>query len=152
MDEEEEKPAPKPKSKLDSLPPSSLNLEEWKRVYSNNDTRPTAINWFWEHFDPEGYSIWRVDYKYNDELTKVFMSSNLIGGFFNRLERARKYAFGSLVVLGEGKHQFIETFIHAYNMRIRSQSIKFFSFNYVDNANSIAGYFVIRGQEVPEEG
>ncbi|EXX52334.1 Tef4p [Rhizophagus irregularis DAOM 197198w] len=121
VDEEEEKPAPKPKSKLDSLPPSSLNLEEWKRVYSNNDTRPTAINWFWENFDPEGYSIWRVDYKYNDELTKVFMSSNLIGGFFNRLERARKYAFGSLVVLGE------------------------------DNANSIAGYFVIRGQEVPEE-
>ena len=84
------------------MPPSPLNLEEWKRVYSNNDTRPTAIDWFWEHFDPEGYSIWRVDYKYNDELTKVFMSSNLIGGFFNRLERARKYAFGSLIVLGEG--------------------------------------------------
>ncbi|RIA92214.1 hypothetical protein C1645_723568 [Glomus cerebriforme] len=119
--EEEEKPAPKPKSKLDSLPPSSFVLDEWKRVYSNNDTRPTAVDWFWEHFDPEGYSIWRVDYKYNDELTKVFMSSNLIGGFFNRLERARKYAFGSLVVLGE------------------------------DGANSIAGYFVIRGQEVPEE-
>ncbi|CAI2180046.1 12747_t:CDS:10 [Funneliformis geosporum] len=104
-----------------SLPPSPLNLEEWKRVYSNNDTRPTAITWFWEHFDPAGYSIWRVDYKYNEELTKVFMSSNLIGGFFNRLERARKYAFGSLVVLGE------------------------------DNANSISGYFVIRGQEIPEE-
>jgi len=119
--EEEEKPAPKPKSKLDSLPPSTFIMDEWKRVYSNNDTRPTAINWFWEHFDPEGYSIWRVDYKYNDELAKVFMSSNLIGGFFNRLERARKYAFGSLVVLGE------------------------------DNANSIAGYFVIRGQEIPEE-
>ncbi|CAG8646941.1 13019_t:CDS:10 [Funneliformis mosseae] len=103
------------------LDPSPLNLEEWKRVYSNNDTRPTAINWFWENFDPKGYSIWRVDYKYNEELTKVFMSSNLIGGFFNRLERARKYAFGSLVVLGE------------------------------DNANSISGYFVIRGQEIPEE-
>lgn len=119
--EEEEKPAPKPKSKLDSLPPSTFIMDEWKKVYSNNETRPTAINWFWEHFDPEGYSIWRVDYKYNNELAKVFMSSNLIGGFFNRLERARKYAFGSLVVLGE------------------------------DNANSIAGYFVIRGQEIPEE-
>jgi len=103
------------------LPPSKLNLEEWKRVYSNNDTRPTAVNWFWEHFDPEGYSIWRVDYKYNSELTKVFMSSNLIGGFYNRLDRARKYAFGSLVVLGE------------------------------DNKSEIAGYFVVRGQEIPEE-
>jgi len=120
--EEEEKPAPKPKSKLDLLPPSPFVLDEWKRVYSNNETRPTAIEWFWSNFDPNGYSIWRVDYKYNDELTKVFMSSNLIGGFFNRLERARKYAFGSLIVLGE------------------------------DNANSIAGYFVIRGNEIPEEG
>ncbi|KAI9593497.1 glutathione S-transferase [Syncephalis fuscata] len=79
---EAEEPAKKPKSKLELLPPTSLNLEEWKRVYSNNDTKPTAMNWFWEHFDAEGYSIWRVVYKYNDELTKVFMSSNLIGGFF----------------------------------------------------------------------
>ncbi|KAG9304153.1 hypothetical protein G9A89_019715 [Geosiphon pyriformis] len=120
-EEEEEKSAPKPKSQLDSLPPSPLILDEWKRFYSNNDTRPTAIDWFWEHFDPEGYSIWRVDYKYNSELQKVYQSSNLIGGFYNRLERARKYAFGNLLVLGE------------------------------DNNNEIAGYFVIRGQEVPEE-
>ncbi|CAG8539396.1 678_t:CDS:2, partial [Scutellospora calospora] len=102
-DEDEVKPEPKPKSKLDSLPPSKLNLDEWKRFYSNNDTRPDAINWFWDHYDPEGYSIWRVDYKYNEELSKIFMSSNLIGGFFNRLERARKYAFGNLLVLGEGE-------------------------------------------------
>ncbi|CAG8737392.1 3373_t:CDS:2, partial [Acaulospora colombiana] len=101
LEDDDKPPAPKPKSKLDLLPPSSLNLEEWKRFYSNNDTRPNAINWFWEHFDPEGYSIWRVDYKYNSELKQIFMSSNLIGGFFNRLERARKYAFGSLLVLGE---------------------------------------------------
>jgi elongation factor 1-gamma len=118
---ESAEPAKKPKSKLDLLPPSSFNLEEWKRFYSNNDTKPTAMNWFWEHFDAEGYSIWRVAYKYNDELAKVFMSSNLIGGFFARLERARKYAFGSLVVLGE------------------------------DDKNEIEGFFVIRGQEIPEE-
>ncbi|RKP24893.1 hypothetical protein SYNPS1DRAFT_33112 [Syncephalis pseudoplumigaleata] len=119
--EQPAEPAKKPKSKLELLPPSSFNLEEWKRFYSNNDTKPTAMNWFWEHFDAEGFSIWRVVYKYNDELTKVFMSSNLIGGFFARLERARKYAFGSLCVLGE------------------------------DNKNEIEGYFVIRGQEIPEE-
>lgn len=121
VEEEEEAPKPKQKSKLDLLPPSKLVLDEWKRFYSNNETKPTAMNWFWEKFDAEGYSIWRVDYKYNDELAKVFMSANLIGGFFNRLERARKYAFGSLCVLGE------------------------------DNKNEISGYFVIRGQEIPEE-
>jgi len=31
------------------------------------------------NMQPEDYSLWRVDYKYNDELTLTFMSSNLIG-------------------------------------------------------------------------
>ena len=51
-------------------------------------------------FDSEGFSTWRVDFKYNDELTQVFKSSNQIGGFFNRLEASRKYLFGSVGVLG----------------------------------------------------
>ncbi len=34
-------------------------------------------------FDKAGYSIWRCDFKYNEELKKVFMSSNQIGGFFS---------------------------------------------------------------------
>ncbi|RKP12660.1 hypothetical protein BJ684DRAFT_20814 [Piptocephalis cylindrospora] len=117
----EEPAAPKAKSALDLLPKSSFNLEDWKRFYSNNDTKPDAMDYFWKNLDREGYSIWKVDYKYNDELTKVFMSSNLIGGFFARLERARKYVFASLLVMGE------------------------------DNNSAISGYFVIRGQEVPFE-
>lgn len=117
---EEPKPEPKPKSALDALPPSPLKLDEWKRMYSNNDT-DVAMKWFWEHFDSEGYSIWRADYKYNDELTLVFMSNNLIGGFYARLERARKYAFGSMIVCGE------------------------------NNNNTISGYWIIRGQEIPYE-
>jgi elongation factor 1-gamma len=51
-------------------------------------------------FDPNGFSIWRCDFKYNEELTQTFMSSNQIGGFFNRLEASRKYLFGSVGVLG----------------------------------------------------
>jgi elongation factor 1-gamma len=72
-DDEEEDEAPKEEKKpnpLDLLPPSPFKLDDWKRFYSNNDTRPDAINYFWQHFDPEGYSMWRVDYKYNDELVR----------------------------------------------------------------------------------
>ena len=129
----EEKPkAPNP---LDQLPPSKLNMNDWKKMYSNNDTRTKAIPWFWEHFDrkiaykycsssirrkfnksfflAEGYCIYRVDYKYNDELTRVFMSSNLISGFFTRLESARKYAFGSMLVTGEdNKSEIGGYFVH----------------------------------------
>ena len=112
---------PKGKNPLDLLPPSKFIMDEWKRCYSNNETRPTAIDWFWKNFDKEGYSLWKVDYKYNDELKMTFMSSNLVGGFFQRLERARKYAFGSMVILGQ------------------------------DNKNEITGFFVIRGQEIPPE-
>ncbi|KAJ8592258.1 eEF1-gamma domain-containing protein [Rhizopogon salebrosus TDB-379] len=35
------------------------------------------------------------------------MSSNQVGGFFNRLEASRKYLFGSVGVLGENKASVI---------------------------------------------
>ncbi|KAF9358817.1 Elongation factor 1-gamma [Mortierella sp. AD094] len=121
--EESYEDAPKPKSKLDLLPAAKMPLDEWKRQYSNNDT-PVATKWLWENIDlTTDYSIWKVDYKYNNELTKLYMSNNLAGGLMNRLERARKYAFGCLVVAGE------------------------------DNANIITGYFIVRGnaEEMIEE-
>jgi elongation factor 1-gamma len=77
-EEEEDKPAPKPKHPLDALPRSTMVLDDWKRKYSNEDT-PIAMKWFWENANFNEYSLWRVDYKYNDELTLTFMSSNLIG-------------------------------------------------------------------------
>ncbi|KAF8181045.1 elongation factor 1-gamma [Pholiota molesta] len=93
---------PKAKNPLDDLPKSTLNLEDWKRAYSNKETRGPggALEWFYENYDAEGYSTWRIDFKYNEELTQTFMSSNQITGFFNRLEASRKYLFGSVGVLG----------------------------------------------------
>ena len=78
-EEEEDKPAPKPKHPLEALPKPTLVLDDWKRKYSNEETREVALPWFWENFKPDEYSLWRVDYKYNDELTMTFMTSNLIG-------------------------------------------------------------------------
>ncbi|KAK2811772.1 hypothetical protein FQN50_001810 [Emmonsiellopsis sp. PD_5] len=99
---EEEKPAaPKPKHPLEALPKPTLILDDWKRKYSNEDTRSVALPWFWENYKADEYSLWRVDYKYNDELTMVFMSNNLIGGFFARLEASRKYIFGAASVFGK---------------------------------------------------
>jgi hypothetical protein len=54
-------------------------MDDFKRCYSNED-ESISIPYFWEKFDPENYSIWLGDYKYNDELQKVFMSCNLISG------------------------------------------------------------------------
>ncbi|KAI5461129.1 hypothetical protein BGZ63DRAFT_385037 [Mariannaea sp. PMI_226] len=112
--------APKPKHPIEALPKASMPLDEWKRTYSNEKDHDAAMKWFFENmkFDGEGeYSLWKVDYKYNDELTLVFMSNNLIGGFNNRLEGSRKYLFGCAAVYGE------------------------------NNASVIQGAFVIRGQD-----
>ncbi|CCD23698.1 translation elongation factor EF1B gamma NDAI_0C00370 [Naumovozyma dairenensis CBS 421] len=100
-------PAKKPKHPLEALGKSTFILDEWKRQYSNEDTRPVALPWFWEHYNPEEYSLWKVDYKYNDELTLTFMSNNLVGGFFNRLSASTKYMFGCLVVYGENNNNGI---------------------------------------------
>lgn len=122
-DDEEEPAAPKPKAKtsFDALAPTTFNLEDWKRFYSNNDTRPTAIDYFWKNYDPAGFTIWRIDYKYNNELARIFMTCNLVTGFFSRMDNLRKYLFGSVLIFGE------------------------------DNANEISGYLVLRGTEMPPE-
>lgn len=111
-------PAPKPKHPLEALGKPALALDEWKRVYSNKETREEALPYFWNTFyNDNDWSLWKVDYKYNDELTLTFMSNNLVGGFFNRLTGSTKYMFGCAVVYGE------------------------------NNSNGIVGAFLVRGQD-----
>ncbi|XP_066329798.1 elongation factor 1-gamma 2-like [Miscanthus floridulus] len=100
--EEEEAPKPKPKNPLDLLPPSKMILDDWKRLYSNTKTnfREVAIKGFWDMYDPEGYSLWFCDYKYNDENTVSFVTMNKVGGFLQRMDLCRKYAFGKMLVVG----------------------------------------------------
>ncbi|KAJ8309020.1 hypothetical protein KUTeg_013894 [Tegillarca granosa] len=79
--EEEEAPAPKEdKDPFAKFPKSNFDLDEFKRTYSNSDTLKVALPYFWNKFDKENYSIWYCEYKYNDELEKIFMSCNLISG------------------------------------------------------------------------
>ena len=106
----EDAPAPaekKAKHPLEALGKATFVLDNWKRKYSNEETREVALPWFWDNYNPEEYSIWKVDYKYNDELTLTFMSNNLVGGFFNRLSASTKYVFGCMVIYGENNNNGI---------------------------------------------
>jgi len=102
---EKKKPAPQ-----DSLPPSSMDFDEWKRTYSNNETRSVALPWLWGKYDPTGYSFWFAEfvdaptYLYNQASWKV---SNQVGGWFTRLEKMHKYAFGSVCVFGKEEQNTI---------------------------------------------
>ncbi|SDA01512.1 BZ3500_MvSof-1268-A1-R1_Chr10-1g02740 [Microbotryum saponariae] len=110
-DAEEDEPSapsePKAKHPCEALGPAkSFPLDEWKRQYSNNDT-PVAFEWLEKNFDAQEYSLWKCEFKYPDELTQVFMSSNLITGFHSRLEGSRKYVFGSTGVYGTNNNSKI---------------------------------------------
>lgn len=95
-------------------------LDEWKRVYSNTkEIRKVAAPWLWANFDKEGYSLWVAEYKYNNELEKLFMTCNLVGGFVQRLDPLRKYGFATLLIFGNEPRM------------------------------EIGGFFLFRGQEVP---
>ncbi|KAJ0175908.1 hypothetical protein K1T71_008082 [Dendrolimus kikuchii] len=87
------------KDPFDLMPKGTFNMDDFKRCYSNED-EAKSIPYFWEKFDPENYSIWYAEYKYPQELAKVFMSCNLITGMFQRLDKMRKQAFASVCLFG----------------------------------------------------
>lgn len=118
-EEEEEEFKEKPsKDPFAHLPKGTFVMDEWKRTYSNEDTDKVAIPYFWKNFDKENYSIWYGEYLYPKELGKIFMSCNLVGGMFQRLDKMRKHAFGSVCIFGE------------------------------DDNNTISGVWVWRGQDL----
>ena len=97
---------PKSKDPFDSMPKGTFNFDDFKRVYSN-EPEEKSIPYFFEKFDPENYSIWYGEYKYAHELTKVFMSCNLITGMFQRLDKMRKQSFASCILFGEDNNSTI---------------------------------------------
>lgn len=110
---------PKSKDPFDEMPKGTFNMDDFKRFYSNNE-ESKSIPYFWEKFDKENYSIWFGEYKYSNELTKVFMSCNLItgklspnvtswimfnnfcctAGMFQRLDKMRKQCIASVCLFG----------------------------------------------------
>jgi len=90
---------PKSSNPFDAMPKGTFDMDDFKRCYSNQDV-DKSVPYFWEKFDSENYSIWLGEYKYNEDLSKVFMSCNLIGGMYQRLDKMRKAAFASACLFG----------------------------------------------------
>jgi len=121
-EEEDDVPTEKPsKDPFAALPKGTFVMDDWKKCYSNEDTEKVAMPYFWKNLDKENYSVWYGEYKYPEDLKMIFMSCNLVGGMFQRLDRMRKHAFGSVCVFGE------------------------------DNNNSISGVWVWRGHDLAFE-
>lgn len=97
------KPAKKPKNPLELLPKSSFVLDAWKKQYSNAPGGDCykAMPYFWDNHKPDDYSLWYATYNYNSDNKVGFMVSNLVGGFVQRCDEVRKYAFGTMQIIGE---------------------------------------------------
>ncbi|CBJ27519.1 eukaryotic elongation factor-1 B gamma [Ectocarpus siliculosus] len=102
----EEKKAPHPLAVMDKEAKSPFVGDTWKKIYSNNSYEE-SMKQFWEIFDAEGWSLWICRYKYNAENTRLFMTSNLVGGFIQRSGEIRKWAFGCMQITGEEGKELI---------------------------------------------
>ena len=64
-----------------AMPKGTFVMDDWKKVYSNENTASIALPYFFEKFDPSCYSVWYGEYKFPEELKLAFMSCNLITGY-----------------------------------------------------------------------
>jgi len=99
---------PKKKDHFADCPATEFNMETWKRFYSNNDA-DKFFPYIWENFDALGWSWWHSVYKYNEDNVVDFMTMNLVGGMYQRLDGCRKHIFGVTLAIKDntgGKDHF----------------------------------------------
>ena len=121
-EEKNEEKKEKKKNPLDLLPPSKLELEIFKRAFLNNKDKEDAMKKFWEVYDPEGYSLWWLEYQNLPTECKVlYRTSNSKGMFLQKCDALRRYAFAVHGVYG------------------------------VENDYKIRGLWMFRGKEIPQE-
>ncbi|KAJ0874476.1 putative elongation factor 1B gamma, elongation factor EF1B gamma domain superfamily [Helianthus annuus] len=65
--------------------------------------REVAIKGFWEMFDLEGYSLWFCNYNTMMKTLSICHHEK-VGGFLQRMDLARKYAFGKMLIIGTSPH------------------------------------------------
>ena len=86
---------------LDSLPSSKFDLSKFKSEFTNDSQKETALKNFWDNYDPEGYSLWYIEYKNSpSECITLFRTCVIKGEILAQLEYFKKYCFGVLGAYG----------------------------------------------------
>ena len=107
---------------LDALPESKFDLESFKKKFMSNSNLKGAMRDFWKTYDPEGYSLWHIEYKNEpSECITLFRTVIIKGDILLQLKYFKKYCFGTFGVYGQ------------------------------DGDYQISGCLMWRGQEIPDE-
>ena len=86
---------------LDSLPASKFDLEKFKQDFLKNTNKKGAMKNFWKNYDPEGYSLWYIEYNNDPNECVTLMRACIIkGDILEQLKYFKKYCFGVLGVYG----------------------------------------------------
>ena len=106
-DDDEDKPKKKKQNPLDLLPPSSLVLDEFKKEFLNTTEKAAVLQNFWTRYDPNGYSLWWMQYQRLPSEGKILFKTNNSSSFFlQKLDNFRKYTFSAHGVYGvEGDYE-----------------------------------------------
>lgn len=94
---EEPKKEEKKEEPKKELPKLNFDFEAWKRQFSNEkDVKGVVAPYLWDKFDHNAMSVWFCNYNYDDENTLLWMTSNLVEGWMQRLDRPkfRRVTFG----------------------------------------------------------
>ena len=107
---------------LDLLPESKFDLDKFKIEFLKNNNKKNGMKYFWKNYDPDGYSLWFIEYN-NDinECITLFRTCIIKGNILEQLKYFKKYCFGVLGVYGG------------------------------DGDYKIRGCMVWRGKEIPDE-
>ena len=86
---------------LDSLPESKFDLDKFKSDFINNSNKKGAMRNFWKAYDPEGYSLWYIEYNNApNECVTLFRTCVIKGDILEQLKYFKKYSFGVLGAYG----------------------------------------------------
>ena len=86
---------------LDSLPESKFDLVKFKSDFLNNSNKKSAMKNFWKNYDPEGYSLWYIEYNNEpSECITLFRTCIIKGDILEQLKYFKKHCFGALGAYG----------------------------------------------------
>ena len=86
---------------LDSLSPSKFNLEKFKPEFLKSTNKKSGMKNFWKNYDPEGYSLWYIEYNNEpNECVTLFRTCVIKGEILEQLKYFKKYCFGVFGVYG----------------------------------------------------
>lgn len=102
-------PIPKKKHPLDSLLPSSFILDNFKKYFINSQDKKGAMKKFWQEYDPNGYSLWLIQFQnLPSEGKNLLKLCNYSSFFLQKLQNFRNYTFSSHGVYGDKENFLIK--------------------------------------------